>query len=125
MRIETVKYGITVNLGNYENQRIELEACVEDGESWEKVMAQVRTKVHSLSESKQKLDEREKHLEQLKQCYFKTKRIVKEMQMKWEIAKSVCGAHGIKLADEDLPEIPSVEKEEELFGVLTELEAAF
>ena len=45
MNINTVRYGRTFNLGNYESEKIELEAELEEGEVWLDVLEDLKGKV--------------------------------------------------------------------------------
>ena len=46
MKITKVKYAAQANLGGYENERIELEAIIDEGDSYEVVLADLTKKVH-------------------------------------------------------------------------------
>lgn len=48
MRIDRVSYAKLFNLGNYENERIELEAVLQDGEDWAEAVEDVKNKVELL-----------------------------------------------------------------------------
>jgi hypothetical protein len=46
MKISKITYSALANLGNYENQRIELEATVSEDENWEEVLEKITLMVH-------------------------------------------------------------------------------
>lgn len=125
MRIDRIRYGITVDSYQYEDQRLEIEACVEDGESWEDVLSQLQIKVHSFSQVQERLKEQEEIIQENKSTYFRIRGTLWEMRRQWEAAKSICDAHGIKLPKDHLPAILTCENEEELFGIPYEIEGIY
>ena len=46
MKITTVKYASLANLGNYENEKIELEATLEEGDKYDECLEILKQKVH-------------------------------------------------------------------------------
>ena len=46
MKITTVSYEALANLGNYENEKIRLEAVLEDGDTYESCLEELKNKVH-------------------------------------------------------------------------------
>lgn len=46
MKLKNVKYASLANLGNYQNERIELEAHLEDGDDYKEVLAKLTQMVH-------------------------------------------------------------------------------
>jgi hypothetical protein len=46
MKISRVTYSALANLGNYENQRIELEASISEDDNWEEVLEKLTLFVH-------------------------------------------------------------------------------
>lgn len=46
MKITTVKYAALANLGNYENERIELEATLDEGDKYDECLEILKQKVH-------------------------------------------------------------------------------
>lgn len=67
MKITTVKYASLANLGNYENERIELEAEVSEEENWEEVLSELEQLVHSKLKNEEKYQQYISHYYEM-QC---------------------------------------------------------
>ena len=46
MKITTVSFGLTKNLGNYESARLDITAEIQDGENWEETLEQLKVLVN-------------------------------------------------------------------------------
>lgn len=55
-KIVQVSYGMTVNIGNYENVRFDLTAQVAPDEDWREVLEALRTRSRRIKERYQKED---------------------------------------------------------------------
>ena len=52
--ITSVSYGRTINMGNYESVRIDLTACVPEGEDWHEVLEDLKGEMLKLEKRTKK-----------------------------------------------------------------------
>ena len=57
MKINKVTYSALANIGNYENEKIELEGLLEDGDTYESCLEQLRNQVHEQLRNKEKYND--------------------------------------------------------------------
>ena len=103
MKIKTVKYAALANLGNYENERIELEAELEKGDDYQKVLADLTDKVHSLLNNKDKYYEYVNEYQRMKRKCKETYEELEKMKSLYEKASAFLAAQGLK---RDMPLFP-------------------
>lgn len=103
--IDRVVYSHLVNLGNYENERVEAEAKVIDGLTPEQVVEQLKNFVHAHTHSREKYDQWCSRYWQQKNELEKLEMKVREAQDMWAKASTFLVAQGLKRT-EDLPEFP-------------------
>lgn len=101
MRIIGIRVGCLFNTGNYENQRFELEAALEDGDEVKDVADQLMERIHSLADRDDIYQDRRNAEREL---HALEKQVV-EMREKWEAMADFMRAQGLKA---DIPEAPSV-----------------
>ncbi len=101
MKINKVTYSALANLGNYENEKIELEGLLEDGDTYESCLEQLKNKVH------EQLRNREKYNNYCNR-FYEQRRKLEEISEKlhqaydqWEETSNFLLAQGLK------PNVPS------------------
>lgn len=118
MKITKVTYAALANLGNYENERIELEATIGEGDSYEEVLADLTQKVHEQLKN-------EKDYYQYCHKYNDAQRRLKEITEKlqkaydqWEETSNFLVAQGLK------PSVPSfpIERQKLIAAGIEEVE---
>ena len=118
MKINKVTYSSLANLGNYENEKIELEAIVEEGDNWEECLNQIRNNVHEQLKN-------EEQYEQYVSEYYKQRRKLEDISEKlhkaydqWEETSNFLIAQGLK------PNVPSfpIEKQNLITAAVEEVE---
>ncbi len=109
MKITTVSYEAIANLGNYENEKIKLEAVVEDGDNWEECLEKIRDNVHEQLKNQEKYkdycDRFHEHKRKLEELQEK----VQQAQTQWEQASNFLVAQGWNKAD--VPPFPIEEQD--------------
>lgn len=105
--IDRVLYARLVNLGNYENERIEVEAKIPQGSTAEEVLDHLKTFVGDKTHSKDRYEDwcddywkKNRELKDLESKLEKTKRL-------WETATDFMVAQGLKDAGE-VPKFPAL-----------------
>jgi chromosome segregation ATPase len=96
MKITTIRYASLANLGNYENERIELEAQLEEGEDWESALEKLKHNCHLKLNN---LDEYYKYCRQYREAKDKLSEIAKELQKayeQWQETSNFLIAQGLK-----------------------------
>lgn len=94
MQIKTVFYSALANLGNYQNERVGMKAELEEGDSPEAVIEELRQRVTPLCHKNlQELQNRRYELEN--QLYTLEDKL-KKAQQQWEVASSFLKAQGIQ-----------------------------
>ena len=105
MKITSVRYGLTANLGNYDSERLDLEAQVEEGEDWEVVLGALKSYAFERVKIDQKHNTALAKVRRTLKQYEDTKQQIKKLESKWEQAKSICAAHGINLDEIQFPSV--------------------
>lgn len=101
MKITKITYSSLANLGNYENERIELEAELQEGDDYQRVLEELKIKVHQ--ELKNEKDYHD-YCYRYNEANRKLKDICEKLQKaydQWEEASNFLIAQGIK------PSVPS------------------
>lgn len=103
MKITTVGYSFLPNLGDYQNERFEMTAEVQEGETPEEVVKELKQQVLALcGERAVALEQRrwklQEHCDRLEQK-------IKDYQAKWNAAAEFLRAQGIK---PDAPNFPDI-----------------
>lgn len=122
MKIRQVSYAALASLGNYENQRVELVAEIEEGDEWQDVLKDLETKVHSHLNNYEKYDK-------YRQCFRQSKRdledILRELdkaRQNWETVTNFMKAQGLKDNAEEFPALlqlaPAKKSDEAIDGIL-------
>lgn len=100
-KITKVTYAALANLGNYENERLELELELKSEDSWEDCLADLKTKVHSqLHNEKNYLEYCQRYREKQQQL----RDISEKLQVacsQWEETSNFLISQGLK------PSVPS------------------
>ena len=118
MKIKTVQYMATVNLGNYSNEKIGFTAQLDDGDSPESVIEKLRQKamdcaLPNTNELFNEIRERGQELRALKQTLNKTRK-------QWESTAEFLRTQGIKPDVVDMPQfinlLPQIEGESVIEG---------
>lgn len=116
--ITVVKYGALVNLGNYENEKVELEAELEDGQDYQEVLEDLKLKVRSNLHSQQ-------HYYDYCNRYNKAQRKLKDIEEKlqkaydqWEETSNFLIVQGLK---SEVPKFP-IERQNLITAGLEEVE---
>lgn len=103
MKLSKVTYSALANLGNYENQRIELEADIENESDYEPTLNKLKELVHKELNNLDSYYRRVDELSNLELQIKKAERKLAEVNKEWEGVRSFLIAQGIK---EDVPSIP-------------------
>lgn len=110
MEITTVRYGRLYNLGNYENERIEVEAAISPSEDWEEVYEQLKGRVTMVHDAKEDM---ERQVDELQQSVYRLEQRkndldaqVKAVEKRWEHIKRFMDKVGLELPRWAHDEIP-------------------
>ena len=101
MKIKQIEYSALVNLGNYENEKVQLTAEVEDGENWEEALEELKRQAHSKVNN---ADDYYKMCDRYRDQKRKLEDITEKLHKaydQWEEASNFIIAQGIK------PSVPS------------------
>ncbi len=105
MKITKVFYSALSNLGNYQNERVGMYAVLDEGESPEEAIKQLKERVTPLCGSDlRKLRDEEW---QLRGAIGDLEKKLKEYQQQWDIAAEFLRVQGIK---PDAPNFPQLTK---------------
>ena len=99
MKITDVHYSLLVNTGNYENEKVGLDAQVEDGETAEQVVEALKERAFALVNRTDTLNARREALWELRDLEDK----LTEARAKWEQAATFLKAQGLR---PDAPDFP-------------------
>ena len=118
MKITTVSYEALANLGNYENEKIKLDAIVEDGDNWEECLEQIRNNVHEQLKNKEKYNAYcNRFYDQRRKLEEITEKLQKAYEQ-WEETSNFLTAQGLKA---DVPSFP-IEKQNLITAGIEEVE---
>ena len=109
MKITTVSYEAIANLGNYENEKIRLEAVVEEGDNWEECLSLIRDNVHEQLKNQETYND---YCNRFYEQKRKLEEIVEKLQQahnQWEQASNFLITQGWNKAD--VPSFPIEEKD--------------
>jgi DNA repair ATPase RecN len=101
MKITEVRYHALFNLGNYENEKFELVARMEEGNTVEEVIEALKLKVHELAGVKDAYYEKQKLNRELKNIAEK----IAKAQIQWEQIAEFLKAQGLR---PDAPSFPAL-----------------
>lgn len=111
-KITKVSYSQLANLGNYENEKVELEATLEEGDNWQDVLEDLRQKVLEVTKgindymkTKNEIYDRERELRDLLVKVDKAKAT-------WETVSTFLKAQGLNNDPAKFPELPQLEQAE-------------
>ena len=108
MKITTVSYEAIANLGNYENEKIRLDAVVEDGDNWEQCLNQIRDNVHEQLKNQETYNDYCNRFYEQKRQLEELQEKVQQAQTQWEKASNFLVAQGWNKAD--VPPFPIEEQ---------------
>lgn len=107
-KITQVSYCSLANLGNYENEKIELVAELKEGEDWETTLDNLKHKVHS------KLNNEDEYLQNQYKIY-EAKKQLQELKQQIETAQDTYNrvahfmvAQGLKTEMSEFPALPKM-----------------
>ena len=109
MKINKVSYEAIANLGNYENEKIRLEAVVEEGDNWEECLSLIRDNVHEQLKNQETYND---YCNRFYEQKRKLEEIVEKLQQahtQWEQASNFLITQGWNKAD--VPSFPIEEKD--------------
>ncbi|AFZ12620.1 hypothetical protein Cri9333_1735 [Crinalium epipsammum PCC 9333] len=114
MKITTIGYGTTRNIGNYENCKVYLEAEVNEGENVDEVLSALRHQADAYAHQHkevQRLETKKNRLSDDIETYMRKIRSAntafKRLRQQWEKTTAFLEHHGIKIVDE-FPHNPSL-----------------
>ena len=99
MKITTVSYEAIANLGNYENEKIKLEAVLEDGDIYESCLEELKNKVHEQLKNQEKYNDYCDRFNEQKRKLEELQEKVQQAQTQWEQASNFLIAQGWNKAD--------------------------
>lgn len=102
MKITKVVYHALFNLGDYENEKIELSAQLEEGETPEEVVPKLRERVTALAQPKQ--GEMWNQRYELEQEIKQLEKRLAESRTSWNATAEFLRTQGIKSEMPDMPE---------------------
>ncbi len=109
MKITTVSYEAIANLGNYENEKIRLEAVLEEGDIYESCLEELKNKVHEQLKNQETYNDYcDRFYEQKRKLEEITEK-VQQAQTQWEQASNFLVAQGWNKAD--VPPFPIEEQD--------------
>jgi hypothetical protein len=104
LTITSVSYSRLVNLGNYENEKVQASARVADGQDPDVVLGGLKTWVSERVTDVQGTSRLDNRVWDLRGELGDLERRISEARQKWNAVKPVLAAHGIDLPDfEELP----------------------
>ena len=109
MKITTVSYEAIANLGNYENEKIRLDAVVEDGDNWEECLSLIRDNVHEQLKNQEQYNDYCDRFNKQKRKLEELQEKVQRAQNQWEQASNFLIAQGWDKAD--VPPFPIEEQD--------------
>ena len=101
MKLKTVKYAALANLGNYENERIELEAELEGGEDYTEALIRLTEMVHQQLKNEKEYFEYCDHYNQARRKLSDITEKLQQAYDQWEETSNFLIAQGLK------PSVPS------------------
>lgn len=101
MKITKVSYSALANLGNYQNERIGMTAVLDDGESPEAAVEELRKRVTPLCN--ENLDKLQHQIWNYKDQIQDIERKLRDYELRWNEAAEFLRAQGIK---PDAPNFP-------------------
>jgi hypothetical protein len=108
-QITKVSYAKLTNLGNYENEKIELEAVVKEGEDWKIVLEELRTQVSEQTKGTVDLRKiREEFYEKEQQLNDLTLKVERAQKI-WETVSTFMKAQGINTNPSQFPQLVEAE----------------
>lgn len=105
MKITVVHYSALVNTGNYENEKVGLDAQLEDGENVAQVVEALKDQAFALLDRKDLLQARREAVWELRELEDK----LAEARTQWEKAKEFLRAQGLRPDAPDFP-IPGLKQ---------------
>ena len=103
MKITKVTYSALVNLGNYENEKIELEGEVEEGEKWTECLEDLKLKVRSNLRSQERYFDYCRRFDEQRKKLIDIEQKLQKAYEQWEEVSSFLKAQGLK---PDAPKFP-------------------
>jgi hypothetical protein len=119
MKISKITYSALANLGNYENQRIELEATVSEDENWEEVLEKITLMVHQKLKNE---DDYRNYCQKYDKAKTRLNDICEKLELayeQWEETSNFLVAQGLK------PSVPAfpIPKQNLITGGIEEIDA--
>ena len=105
MKITAVHFSALVNTGNYENEKVGLDARLEEGETVEQVVEALKDQVFALLDRSDKLQARRELLWEIRELEDKAA----EARANWEKTAEFLRAQGIRPDAPDMP-IPGLKR---------------
>ena len=105
MKITDVHYSLLVNTGNYENEKVGLDAQVEEGETVEQVVEALKERAFALVNRQDTLQARREAIWELKELEDK----LAEARVQWEQTQAFLKAQGLRADAPDFP-IPGLKQ---------------
>ena len=109
MKLNKVSYEAIANLGNYENEKIKLEAVLEEGDIYESCLEELKNKVHEQLKNQETYNDYCKHFREQKRKLEEITEKLQQAQNQWEQASNFLVAQGWNQAD--VPPFP-IEKQD-------------
>jgi len=99
MLIKVVRVGCLFNKGNYENEKIELEAELQDGESVDDAVEELKGRIYLLADREEHLENWRRRKRELREMEAQ----VREARETWNKTRTFLVAQGLR---PDAPEFP-------------------
>lgn len=119
MKIKQIEYSALVNLGNYENEKVQLTAEIIEGEDWEAALEELKKQAHSKVNN---VDDYYKMCDRYREQKRKLEDITDKLEKayeQWDKASAFLLAQGIK---SEVPKFP-IERQALITAGVEEVEA--
>lgn len=108
MKLKTVTYSALGNMGNYQNERIELSAELEEGETYTEVLEKLKKGVHAKLKSQDEYWETCKKFDQANKDLKAILAKLEAAKKNWELVSEFLKAQGIKTDSAEFPTLAAL-----------------
>lgn len=108
MKITQVHYSALANLGNYENEKVELSAQLEEGENYHDCLEDLKLKVHAELNNVERYQKLQRSLRDKARELQTVHELLEKAKAQWEIVSTFMVSQGIKTDMAAFPVLPQL-----------------
>lgn len=97
MKITKVRYGLTANIGNYQSERLDVEAEVQEGENWRNVYLELKNLVYTEIKTYEEYQKVIRQLDEAKGTYDQFVSNFRYLKNTYDEAVKFAEVHGIEM----------------------------